>query len=60
MVGRYIDDSETLLIEGERICMPAQVVIVKLVLHGEPETRELDYRLRSCSNDQDARQRCAA
>ena len=60
MVGRYTDDSETLLIEGERICMHAQVVIVRLVLHGQPETRELDYGLRSCSNDQDARQRRAA
>jgi hypothetical protein len=42
MVGRYTDDSEPLLIEGERICVHAQVVIVRLVLHGEPETRELE------------------
>jgi hypothetical protein len=43
MVGRYTDDSEPLLIEGERICAQAQVVIVRLVLHGNPETGELKH-----------------
>ena len=48
--GRYTDDSEPLLIEGERICMHARVVIVRLLRHGEPETGELElWELRPFS-----------